>query len=205
MKYVKVFEEYNYKKCIKNSNGNCTIFYHVSNIDNIQEFKPTRNTKKSHKYIFFSTDIDSLIIDEEFTYEVNLDCDIKKIFNVYNFITKSDKLKGIENNFNKHKEEIIKLLNDNIDYFYNEWEKVGVDNPDEVSQNYDEELSKLDLLVLFLTEWNDSWVILETDKFIDFIESKGYMGFITMEEGKINIAIKDPNCIKIIKKYKTWD
>jgi hypothetical protein len=57
-------------------------------------------------------------------------------------------------------------------------------------------------LLEFLINWNDSWVIIETDKFIDFIESKGYSGFLTNEEGITSVALKNIDGVEIINFYE---
>ena len=66
------------------------------------------------------------------------------------------------------------MFTKNLDYFYEEWIRVGVDSPDEVLEYFisegGDENDKVGLLFYFLTKWNDSWVIIETDMFLNYIE-----------------------------------
>lgn len=100
------------------------------------------------------------------------------------------------------------MFTKNLDYFYEEWIRVGVDSPDEVLEYFinegGDENDKVGLLFYFLTKWSDSWVIIETDMFLNYIESKGYTGFVTQEEGLLNLGLKDDFNAVIIKKEDMW-
>ena len=179
MRYLKLFESFN-----------SNIFYHNSNRNDIIKFEKINNSNtKMSNYAFFSSEPNGFISfkGDNFEYKVSIDIDYNKIFNIY----KDKNINGniINSCFNKYENEIIDLLENNLDYFYKNWNDSNTDNPESVSEYYETYLSKLDLLIKFLTEWNDSWCILETDLFLNFIESKNYIGFLTIEEGIINLAL----------------
>ena len=100
---------------------------------------------------------------------------------------------------------MLDLFENNVDYFIDEWNRTGVDSVEEVMEYFvtdknGYEYDMVGLLYYFITKWNDSWAVIETDKFLDFIESKGYYGFVTLEEGLTNIACNDFESIEIINK-----
>lgn len=179
MKYLKLFESFN-----------SSIFYHNSDRNDIIRFEKSSNSHtKVSNYAFFSSEPNSFISfkGDNFEYKVSIDIDYNKIFNIF----EDKNINGtiINSCFSKYKDEIINLLENNLDYFYKVWIDVRVDSPEEVSEYYDDNISKLDLLINFLTEWHDSWCILETDLFLNFIESKNFIGFLTIEEGITNLAL----------------
>jgi len=200
------------------------VFYHNSDSD-IKSFIPQIKQSKRTEYLFFSNKPNSFI-DRKFTYTVKLEFNPNKIFNTFRHITKY----GLKYTLDEYKDEVLRLFENNTEYFIKEWENKGVDSVDEVMEYYLDEGGSEDdmvgllyyfltkwndswaiieddmvgLLYYFLTKWNDSWAIIETDLFLDFIESKGYTGFVTQEEGLINIACKDFLSIDIIDKQNMW-
>jgi len=178
------------------------VFYHNSDSD-IKSFIPQIKQSKRTEYLFFSNEPNSFI-DRKFTYTVKLEFNPNKIFNTFRHITKY----GLKYTLDEYKDEVLRLFENNTEYFIKEWENKGVDSVDEVMEYYLDEGGNEDdmvgLLYYFLTKWNDSWAIIETDLFLDFIESKGYTGFVTQEEGLINIACKDFLSIDIIDKQNMW-
>jgi hypothetical protein len=197
--------------CIKGTDGNCHIFYHQTDDPNLNFIKGGGGHYDG--YIFFSTQPQSFLV-REYSYEITLHINKDDIFCIYpkkSIITDQyGKASDVIFNsiYDKHKKEINELLSDNLDYFYEMWIRSGTDAPTDVQYLWNEKNNldpdytsdPLELLTWFTTEWNDSWCILETALFINFIESKGYKGFLTIEEGIINIAIKDIDRIEIIKK-----
>jgi len=179
------------------------IFYHNSDYD-IKSFIPQVKKTKKTNYLFFSNEPNTFI-DRKFTYKVKLEFNPNKIFNTFRHITKY----GIKYTLDEYKGEVLRLFENNTEYFIKEWENTGVDSVGEVMEYYLDEGGNEDdmvgLLYYFITKWCDSWAIIETDLFLNFIESKGYTGFVTQEEGLINIACKDFLSIDIINKQNMWD
>ena len=178
------------------------IFYHNSDYD-FNSFNAQIKKDKKTNYLFFSNEPNTFI-DRKYTYKVKLQFDPNKIFNTFKHINDY----GIKYTVEDYKDEVLDLFKDNLDYFLDKWTKAGVDSIGEVMEYYiykggDEDDMVL-LLYYFLTNFNDSWAIIETDKFLDFIESKGFNGFVTHEEGLINIACKDFKSIEIIGKMEMW-
>ena len=178
------------------------IFYHNSDYD-FNSFNTQIKKDKRTNYLFFSNEPNTFI-DRKYTYKVKLQFDPNKIFNTFKHIN----VYGIKYTLEDYKDEVLELFEDNLSYFLNEWEKTGVDSINEVMEYYidggGDEDDMVGLLYYFLTKFNDSWAILETDKFLDFIESKGFNGFVTHEEGLINIACKDFKSIEILGKKEMW-
>jgi len=178
------------------------IFYHNSDYD-FNSFNTQINKDKKTNYLFFSNEPNTFI-DRKYTYKVKLQFDPNKIFNTFKHINDY----GIKYTLEDYKDEVLELFEDNLNYFLNEWEKTGVDSINEVMEYYidggGDEDDMVGLLYYFLTKFNDSWAIIETNKFLDFIESKGFNGFVTHEEGLINIACKDFKSIEIIGKKEMW-
>jgi len=178
------------------------IFYHNSDYD-FSSFNAQIKKDKKTNYLFFSNEPNTFI-DRKYTYKVKLQFDPNKIFNTFKHINDY----GIKYTLEDYKDEVLELFEDNLSYFLNEWEKTGVDSINEVMEYYidagGDEDDMVGLLYYFLTKFNDSWAILETDKFLDFIESKGFNGFVTHEEGLINIACKDFKSIEILGKKEMW-
>ena len=179
------------------------IFYHNSDY-NIDLFKPQLRNRKKNSYLFFSNEPNTFI-DRKYTYEVKLKFDPNRIFNTFKHINDY----GIKYTLEEYKDEVLDLFENNVDYFIDEWNRTGVDSVEEVMEyfvsdkNGDED-DMVGLLYYFITKWNDSWAVIETDKFLDFIESKGYYGFVTLEEGLTNIACNDFESIEIINKRNMW-
>jgi len=178
------------------------IFYHNSDYD-FNSFNAQIKKDKKTNYLFFSNEPNTFI-DRKYTYKVKLQFDPNKIFNTFKHINDY----GIKYTLEDYKDEVLDLFKDNLDYFLDKWTKAGVDSIGEVMEYYIYEGGDEDDMVLllyyFLTNFNDSWAIIETDKFLDFIESKGFNGFVTHEEGLINIACKDFKSIEIIGKKEMW-
>jgi len=178
------------------------IFYHNSDYD-IKSFIPQVKKTKKTNFLFFSNEPNTFI-DRKFTYKVKLEFNPNKIFNTFRHITKY----GIKYTLDEYKGEVLRLFENNTEYFSKEGENTGVDSVGEVMEYYLDEGGNEDdmvgLLYYFITKWNDSWAIIETDLFLNFIESKGYNGFVTQEEGLINIACKDFLSIDIINKQNMW-
>ena len=178
------------------------IFYHNSDYD-FNSFNAQIKKDKRTNYLFFSNEPNTFI-DRKYTYKVKLQFDPNKIFNTFKHINDY----GIKYTVEDYKDEVLDLFENNLDYFLNRWTKAGVDSIGEVMEYYIDEGGDEDdmvgLLYYFLTKFNDSWAIIETDKFLDFIESKGFNGFVTHEEGLINIACKDFKSIEIIGKMEMW-
>ncbi len=178
------------------------IFYHNSDYD-FNSFNTQIKKDKKTNYLFFSNEPNTFI-DRKYTYKVKLQFDPNKIFNTFKHINDY----GIKYTLEDYKDEVLELFEDNLNYFLNEWEKTGVDSINEVMEYYidggGDEDDMVGLLYYFLTKFNDSWAIIETNKFLDFIESKGFNGFVTHEEGLINIACKDFKSIEIIGKKEMW-
>ena len=175
------------------------IFYHNSDY-NIDLFKPQLRNRKKNSYLFFSNEPNTFI-DRKYTYEVKLKFDPNRIFNTFKHINDY----GIKYTLEEYKDEVLDLFENNVDYFIDEWNRTGVDSVEEVMEyfvtdKYGYEYDMVGLLYYFITKWNDSWAVIETDKFLDFIESKGYYGFVTLEEGLTNIACNDFESIEIINK-----
>ena len=179
--------------------NNPLVFYHNSDYNFNEFIKQNKYNKASDNYLFFSKDKNAFI-ERKFTYTVELRFNSKKIFNTFSFI----KDFGLTNSLELYGDEVKQLLSNNVDYFLNEWGNVNVDSQESVIEYYEniggDGNDKVGLLYYFLTKWNDSWVILETDIFLKFIESKGFDGFITVEEGIINIALRDNFTANIINK-----
>lgn len=193
---VKTFESFN-----SLSEG---YFYHNSDRE-IEEFSPQPRGRKKNEYLYFSED-ENAFIDAKYTYKVRLRFDPDRIF--CTFQHQAGKY-GISFSAGDYREEIMDLFASDTEYFIDEWEKTGVDSPREVIEYYlDEggnEDDKVGLLYYFLTKWNDSWSIIETDRFLEFIESKGFTGFVTNEEGILCIATKDyVGNIEIVDKKNMW-
>jgi hypothetical protein len=178
------------------------IFYHNSDQD-IEYFTPQLRDIKKSQYLFFSNEPNTFI-DRKHTYKVKLKFDPNKIFNTFKHITQY----GLKYTLDDYKEEVLDLFENNTDYFIEAWRYRGVDSVEEVMEYYinegGDENNMVGLLYYFITKWNDSWAVLETDKFLDFIDSKGFNGFVTQEEGLINIACKDFESIQIISKENMW-
>lgn len=178
------------------------IFYHNSDYD-FNSFNAQIKKDKRTNYLFFSNEPNTFI-DRKYTYKVKLQFDPNKIFNTYKYINDY----GLKYTLEDYKDEVLDLFEDNLDYFLDEWTRAGVDSINEVMEYYidigGDEDDMVGLLYYFLTKWNDSWAIIETDKFLDFIESKGFNGFVTQEEGLTNIACKDFKSIEIIGKKEMW-
>lgn len=178
------------------------IFYHNSDYD-FNSFNTQIKKDKKTNYLFFSNEPNTFI-DRKYTYKVKLQFDPNKIFNTFKHINDY----GIKYTMEDYKDEVLELFEDNLNYFLNEWEKTGVDSINEVMEYYidggGDEDDMVGLLYYFLTKFNDSWAIIETNKFLDFIESKGFNGFVTHEEGLINITCKDFKSIEIIGKKEMW-
>ena len=178
------------------------IFYHNSDYD-IESFKPQLRNRKKSSYLFFSNEPNTFI-DRKYTYEVKLKFNPSKIFNSFKFINDY----GIKYTLEEHKDEVLDLFENNVDYFIDEWNRMGVDSVNEVMEYFinegGEDGDMVGLLYYFITKWNDSWAVIETDKFLEFIESKGYYGFVTLEEGLINIACNDFESIEIMSKRNMW-
>jgi hypothetical protein len=58
-------------------------------------------------------------------------------------------------------------------------------------------LSQEGLLYYFITKWCDSWAIIETDLFLNFIESKGYNNHIILNQSK------KVSCLVFLKKMQS--
>ena len=178
------------------------IFYHNSDYD-IESFKPQLRNRKKSSYLFFSNEPNTFI-DRKYTYEVKLKFNPNKIFNSFKFINDY----GIKYTLEEHKDEVLDLFENNVDYFIDEWNRMGVDSVNEVMEYFinegGEDGDMVGLLYYFITKWNDSWAVIETDKFLEFIESKGYYGFVTLEEGLTNIACNDFESIEIMSKRNMW-
>ena len=178
------------------------IFYHNSDYD-IELFKPQLRNRKKHSYLFFSNEPNTFI-DRKYTYEVKLKFDPNRIFNTFKHINDY----GIKYTLEEYKDEVLDLFENNVDYFIDEWNRTGVDSVEQVMEYFinegGDEDDMVGLLYYFITKWNDSWAVIETDKFLDFIESKGYYGFVTLEEGLTNIACNDFESIEIINKRNMW-
>lgn len=178
------------------------IFYHNSDYD-FNSFNAQTKKEKRTNYLFFSNEPNTFI-DRKYTYKVKLQFDPNKIFNTFKHINEY----GLKYTLEYYKDEVLDLFEDNLDYFLDKWTRAGVDSIGEVMEYYIDEGGDEDdmvgLLYYFLTKFNDSWAIIETDKFLDFIESKGFNGFVTHEEGLINIACKDFKSIEIIGKKEMW-
>jgi len=186
-----------------NESVNSIVFYHNSDYD-FEKFLPQKKDDKlKRNYLFFSNDRNTFI-DRKYTYTVQLRFNSNKIFNCYKHINNF----GLKYTLSKYENDIKKMFTKNLDYFYEEWIRVGVDSPDEVLEYFisegGDENDKVGLLFYFLTKWNDSWVIIETDMFLNYIESKGFTGFVTQEEGLLNLALKDDFNAVIIKKEDMW-
>ena len=200
----------NYKHITKKFNEfvkesiNNIIFYHNSDHVFTEFIKKNNDGKLKRNYIFFSS-TKNAFIEAEYTYTVKLTFNSDDIFNTFDFI----KNFGIKYTLGSYVEEVKKLLSDNVEYFYDHWEKVGVDSPKEVIEYYirdgGDEDDRVGLLFYFLRYWNDSWVIVETDIFLNFIESKGYSGFVTMEDGILNLGLKDNFKADIISRENMRD
>ena len=180
------------------------IFYHNSDND-IDTFKPQlKDDRIKRKYLFFSNEPNTFI-DRKYTYKVELEFNPDKIFNPFKHINKY----GLKYNLIDYKDEVLDLFDKHTEYFINEWDKTGVDSVNEVLEYYVDEGNDEDdlvgLLYYFLSKWNDSWALIETDLFLKFLESKGFNGFVTQEEGLINIACYDYISIKILDKSNMWD
>jgi len=186
----------------ENSNTN-NIFYHISKKDFDVFSKQLRNNIKVSEYLFFSEEINGFITGD-YLYTVELDFNPKKIFNSFKFSENNNY--GIEFTLEKYIDDVKELFKNNLEYFYNEWIQYNVDSPENVLEYFTsiggDENDKVGLLYYFLTEWNDSFAIIESNKFLEFLETKGFDGFITMEEGIFNIALRYYNEIKILKKEK---
>ena len=190
-----------FNQFINESNSNKYIFYHTTDSD-IESFTAQlKDNKLKRHYLFFSIEPNAFM-KGKFVYTIELDFNPSKIFNTFEFITDC----GIRCNINDY--DIKKLLENNLDYFYDIWENGGVDSPMDLLDYYisdgGDENDKIGLLYYFITKCNDSWIILETDIFLKFIESKGFEGFVTVEEGLLCLALKKYNSIKIINKQKTY-
>ena len=186
-----------------NEGINTTIFYHNSDYDFEKFSTQKKDDKLKRNYLFFSNERNTFI-DRKYTYTVQLTFNSDKIFNCYKHINNFD----LKYTLSKYENDIKKMFTKNLDYFYKEWIRAGVDSPNEVLEYFinegGDENDKVGLLFYFLTKWNDSWVIIESDMFLNYIESKGFTGFVTQEEGLLNLALKDDFNAAIIKKEYMW-
>ena len=182
---------------------NSKIFYHNSDYDFNKFIPQKKDDKLKYHYLFFSNE-KNVFIDRKFTYTVQLTFNSDKIFNCYKHVNDFN----LKYTISQYENDIKNMFSKNINYFYEEWIRMDVDSPEDVLEYFiDEggnENDKVGLLFYFLTKWNDSWVILETDLFLNFIESKGFTGFITQEEGLLNLALKDDFNAIIVKKEDMW-
>ena len=209
-KFYKSFEEFILQNSSKNSEilklqkyfyeSEKYVHHWYHNSDNIfKEFKkrPPNGDSLVRDYLFFSSE-PNMFIYREYMYEVKLNFRPNRIFNPFKHVDEF----GLK--YNIDEEEVKKLLGDNLDYFYAAWIKSNVDSPEEVLEygpfisEGGDETDKLGLLFHFVTEWNDSWAILETNLFLDYIKRKGFDGFVTIEEGIINLALRENFDIQII-------
>jgi len=199
----KIIDKVKNFKQFMNEGVNNVIFYHNSDYDFENFLIQKKEDKLKRDYLFFSNERNTFI-DRKYTYTVELKFNSDKIFNCYKHINSF----GLKYTLAKHENNIKNMFSKNIDYFYEEWIKVGVDSPDEVLEYFisegGDENDKVGLLFYFLTKWNDSWVIIETDIFLKYIESKGFTGFVTQEEGLLNLGLKDDFNAVIIKKEEMW-
>lgn len=190
--------EKNYKQFV-NENDNTSIFYHNSDSDFEKFLAQKKDDKLKRNYLFFSNETNTFV-ERKYTYTVQLNFNSNKIFNCYKYVNDF----GLKYTLSRYENDIKKMFTENLDYFYEEWIRVGVDSPNEVLEYFinegGDQNDKVGLLFYFLTKWNDSWAIIETDLFLNFIESKGFIGFVTQEEGLINLALKDDFSAAIIKK-----
>jgi len=186
-----------------NEGTNSATFYHNSDYDFENFLVQKKDDKLKRNYLFFSNEKNTFI-DRKYTYTVQLKFNSDKIFNCFKHINNF----GLKYTLNEYENDIKKMFAKNLNYFYNAWLKAGVDSPDEVLEYFINEdgdgNDKIELLFYFLTKWNDSWVIIETDMFLTYIETKGFTGFVTQEEGLLNLALKDDFNAVIIKKEEMW-
>jgi len=206
MKYLKSFNE-----SIVGKKINQITLYHQSDNPNLEIGNLQRN-KKTLGYFFLSTEHQSFI-EREYTYSLSIDLKNEDIFNIfpdeyyYGIDLKIDNY--LDNDSNK--EDVIKLLEDNIEYFYKIWIDSGTDDAEDATGVFEEKFNrvpeKLELLYWFLTTWNDSWRIIESDIFLNYIESKGFKGFTTVEEGILSVGINNRyhDSIKINHRFDTTE
>lgn len=188
------------------------IVYHRSNynlaIDDggYDTFKSREGDLKVLDYKFFSVGEESRDIfggGRKYEYMVELE------YNPNNIFSPHPNIKGLKVNYifdnEKIKEDFLKFLNDNLEYFYNT-DYLGNDNPNdkEVEEAFERQEGgdrndKFGLLVHYIRYWNDSWILMENNLFLEYIESKGFDGFTTMEQGFSHIAVKNNFNARIIK------
>lgn len=200
--YIKLFESY-----LKDISNNELILYHQSDAPNIKKFKrPYSHLKKKvFDYTFFSFE-EQGFLQREYTYRVKIKLAPNEIFVIYSqdILNAINKNVPIQSSFPSMENEIRKLVSENNEYLLKVWKESNTDNKESVSELYKEKFNKIpsddEILMWFLTTWNDSWCLLESDLLIDFIESRGFKSFVTIEDGQLNVAVnnKDSSIFEII-------
>jgi len=190
---------------VVDENGEPMVVYHGSDkMSIIKIFK----SDKGREYNFFSkdrgesgryiTDYERVFPDkknDKDAREKYYDSKIKpfflksyKIFN-YNELNEYEIMKA-DRFIEENKDELFDVI---INYI-----KEIMPYKDYLQDNdLDENISKKDLLVYFLSKNSDDWWILETPEFQQYIKSNGYDSFITHESGNLNIAVYNTENIKL--------
>ena len=189
---------------VVDENGEPLVCYHQSDSEKIDVFKPKSNKNKVNDFFFFSTTEQSFL-QRKHTYKFFLSP--KKTFSTHSeeLITKNEYGKDIGLNrikriSDKELNELSSIIYKNQNIIIEEWKKKNTDSIEDVIDYLKSEnkpSDNLSAIIDFIKNWNDSWSVLEQDLIINYIIENGYDSFITKEEGITNIALNNPNQIKL--------
>ena len=189
---------------VVDENGEPLVCYHQSDSEKIDVFKPKSNKNKVNDFFFFSTTEQSFL-QRKHTYKFFLSP--KKTFSTHSeeLITKNEYGKDIGLNrikriSDKELNELSSIIYKNQNIIIEEWKKKNTDSIEDVIDYLKSEnkpSDNLSAIIDFIKNWNDSWSVLEQDLIINYIIENGYDSLITKEEGITNIALNNPNQIKL--------
>ena len=172
---------------VVDENGEPKVLFHGSpDIDKINIFK----SSKGFDYNFFATDI-----YEALRYTYDNDRSKVKSFFIYS-IKKLD----CENLNEKEIIDVKKILKINSvkDAFFKHINEIGFSKISSYKEELGyENLNEDDFLFKIFTQGGDNWVIIEHPIIQDYIKSNGYDSFTTLEGDGGNIAVYNPNQIKL--------
>lgn len=170
---------------VVDNNGKPLIMYHGSPSTDIKVFKSVKG------YFFFTSDKSEAL---RYTGEY-------KDYSKSNALISEYYIKA-ENPFNpekmnqKEKDSIYKVIDKNLNSILNTIPKEFIMLHRE---NYEKELSDIEVCETFLTHNADNYLILEHPSIQRWIKDSGYDSFITIESGNgLNIAVYSNNQIKSV-------
>ena len=198
---------------VVDSNGEPKVMWHGSNaMSEINIFK----SNKGHDYSFFSDDknessryvIDfdqtevAKKIDKRNHTERTIKRDLYYKSKIKPFFIKSIKPFDYNNLSETDKSYTHEFLNKNKDELYAVIKEfasnTGMSINVYLEQNdIDVNITESELLKYFLSTSSDDWWILETKAFQEYIKNNNFDSFVTKESGAWNIAVYNPNQIKL--------